>query len=93
MFGVRNNAAGPGVVRLVCRLWASWGLDFVKVDDLSVPIMRDEIEMIRKAIDKCGRPIVFSTSPGPTDRCHAEHISTHANMWRISGDFWDRWKT
>ena len=67
------------------------GLDFIKVDDLSVPYSAAEIEMIRKAIDKCGRPIVFSTSPGPTERSHAEHIRINANMWRISGDFWDRW--
>jgi hypothetical protein len=91
MFGVRTNAAGQAWYDSCARLWAAWGLDFVKVDDLSVPYHGDEIEMIRKAIDKCGRPIVFSTSPGPTDPTHADHISKLANMWRISGDFWDRW--
>ena len=91
MFGVRNNAAGQAWYDAMYRLYASWGLDFVKVDDLSVPYSRAEIEMIRRAIDRCGRPIVFSTSPGPTDVRWADHISTHANMWRISGDFWDRW--
>ena len=74
------------------RLYAAWGLDFIKVDDLSVPYSAHEIEMIHKAIDKCGRPIVFSTSPGATDVAHAAHIAANANMWRISGDFWDRWK-
>ena len=72
-------------------LYASWGLDFVKVDDLSVPYHTDEIEMIRKAIDHCGRKIVLSTSPGETPLPNAKHIQQHANMWRTVGDFWDTW--
>jgi hypothetical protein len=91
MFGVRNNEAGQAWYDSCARLWASWGLDFVKVDDLSNPYHAAEVEMIRKAIDKCGRPIVFSTSPGPTDIRQAAHVSKFANMWRISGDFWDQW--
>jgi hypothetical protein len=67
-------------------------VDYIKVDDLSSPYHTGEIEMIRKALDKCERPIVFSTSPGPTPVAQAAHISAHANMWRISGDFWDNWR-
>jgi alpha-galactosidase len=73
------------------KLYASWGVDFVKVDDISWPYHGDEIEMIRKAIDRCRRPIVLSLSPGPTSLEYAEHVSTHANIWRIIGDFWDNW--
>lgn len=91
MFGVRANEAGQAWYDSCAKLWAAWGLDFVKVDDLSSPYHAPEIEMIRKAIDKCGRPIVFSTSAGPTLVAQAAHVSTHANMWRVSGDFWDRW--
>jgi alpha-galactosidase len=91
MFGVRANEAGQAWYDSMFRLYASWGMDFIKVDDLSIPYHREEIEMIRKAIDKCGRAIVLSTSPGPTPRTRADHIKTRANMWRISGDFWDRW--
>ena len=91
MFGVRDNAAGQAWYDSCARLWASWGVDFVKVDDLSVPYHAHEIEMIRKALDNCGHPIVFSTSPGPTSAAHVGHIGKLANMWRISGDFWDRW--
>lgn len=75
----------------IFKLYASWGLDFVKVDDLSVPYHQGEIEMIRGAIDHCGRKIVLSTSPGETPIENAEHVKTHANMWRIVGDFWDNW--
>ncbi len=74
------------------KLYASWGLDFVKVDDLSVPYHTGEIEMIRKAIDNCGRVIVLSTSPGETPIANADHVMAHANMWRTVGDFWDNWK-
>ncbi|HTY37504.1 MAG TPA: NPCBM/NEW2 domain-containing protein [Bacteroidota bacterium] len=72
-------------------LYSSWGLDFVKVDDISSPYHKDEIELIRHAIDNCGRPIVLSLSPGPTPLEEAKHVSEHANMWRIIGDFWDNW--
>lgn len=92
MFGVRNNEAGQAWYDSMFRLYASWGLDFIKVDDLSHRYHGDEIAMIRKAIDKCGRPIVFSTSPGPTPVADADHVKINANMWRISGDFWDEWK-
>ena len=75
------------------ELYASWGLDFVKVDDLSSPIyFAEEIEMIRKAIDRTGRKIVLSTSPGETPITHADHVQKNANMWRTVGDFWDSWQ-
>jgi hypothetical protein len=91
MFGVRTNAAGQAWYDSIFKLYASWGVDFVKVDDLSQPYHTGEIEMIRKAIDKCGRPIVLSTSPGATPVAQGYHISAQANMWRVSGDFWDKW--
>ena len=92
MYGV--DMSKPGAQEYydsVFALLASWDLDFVKVDDLSSPYHQAEIEAIRKAIDKTGRAIVLSTSPGGTPVNQGEHIQTHANMWRISGDFWDSW--
>jgi alpha-galactosidase len=74
------------------ELYASWGLDFVKVDDLSAPIyFTEEIEMIRKAIERTGRKILLSTSPGETPLAQAAHVQQHANMWRTVDDFWDNW--
>ncbi len=76
----------------IVRLYASWGVDFIKCDDLSAPIYhKEEIEALRKAIDACGRPIVLSTSPGATPPEAAAHVSTHANMWRMVDDVWDKW--
>jgi len=75
----------------IMDLYASWGVDFIKIDDLSRPYHQAEIELIRKAIDRTGRPIVLSTSPGETPVSKAEHVSTHANMWRMVDDVWDTW--
>jgi len=71
------------------QLYSSWGVDFVKVDDLSGRL--DEIAMIRKAIDNCGRPIVLSLSPGGNKVEDSEFLRNNANMWRTTGDFWDNW--
>ncbi|CAI9682899.1 glycoside hydrolase family 27 protein [Elizabethkingia anophelis] len=76
----------------IINMYAEWGVDFIKVDDLSFPYHKAEIEMIRKAIDQSGRPIVFSASPGETPISEAQHISKHANMWRLVGDVWDTWE-
>ena len=70
---------------------AAWGVDFVKVDDLSRPYHQAEIDGIRRAIDRTGRPIVLSLSPGETPLVAGEDVSRHANLWRISDDFWDSW--
>ena len=47
--------------------------------------------MLRKAIDKCGRDIVLSLSPGPAPVEEHKHLAENANLWRITGDFWDEW--
>jgi hypothetical protein len=93
MFGVSSNAAGQAWYDSCARLWAAWGVDYIKVDDLSRPYHTAEIEMVRNAIDHSGRAIVFSTSPGETPVADAKHILTHANLWRVSDDFWDNWKS
>jgi len=72
-------------------LYAQWGVDFIKIDDLSRPYHEAEINLIRNAIDNCGRKIVLSTSPGETPISAAAHVSTHANMWRMVDDVWDTW--
>lgn len=76
----------------IINLYADWGVDYIKVDDLSMPYSSLEIEAIRKAIDQCGREIVFSLSPGATPIDQAEHVKKYANSWRISVDFWDNWE-
>lgn len=77
----------------VFELFAAWDIDFVKVDDISRPYHRAEVEAISKAIDHSGRSMVLSLSPGETPLSEGAHVSRHANMWRISDDFWDQWPT
>jgi hypothetical protein len=92
MYGV--DMTKPGAQEYydsVFALMASWDLDFVKVDDLSSPYHGAEIEAIRKAIDKSGRKIVFSTSPGATPLAQGAQVQVLANQWRVSDDFWDQW--
>jgi hypothetical protein len=76
----------------IFKLYAEWGVDFIKADNIMSPVYQlGEIEMMHKAIEKCGRPIVLSLSWGGPPMSRANHLIANANMWRISGDFWDRW--
>lgn len=93
MYGVDMSKPGAQeYYNSVFKLLAAWDLDFVKVDDLARPYHTNEIEAIRKAIDKCGRRIVLSMSPGPTPLSEGSHVINEANMWRLTDDFWDNWK-
>lgn len=88
---VRNNEYGQLYYNSLMDLYAEWGVDFIKVDDLSRPYYTNEIKMIRKAIDQCGRPIVLSLSPGKTQYQYAQSCLENANMWRMMDDLWDSW--
>jgi hypothetical protein len=95
MYGVdATKPEGQAYYNSIVQMYADWGVDFIKCDDISRPydnVQRAEIEALRTAIDKTGRPIVLSLSPGATPVKMGEHVMTHANMWRITDDFWDRW--
>lgn len=101
MYGVRNTEAGQKYYDSIIGLYGSWGVDFIKCDDIcNTNIYKDrpysarhEVEMLHKAIEKCGRPIVLSLSPGPALIEEAWHYEKYANMWRITDDFWDNWDT
>jgi hypothetical protein len=77
----------------IVELYASWGVDFIKADDMGSHLYQPaEIRALAQAIRKSGRPIVLSISPGPAPISEAELFARHAQMWRISDDFWDDWK-
>ncbi|AXC11089.1 Alpha-galactosidase precursor [Acidisarcina polymorpha] len=91
-YGVKDNAAGQAYYDSLAKQYAGWGVDFIKVDCIADhPYKGDEIRMIRQALNKTGRPIVLSLSPGPTNVSHADEVRKYAEMWRISDDFWDHW--
>lgn len=93
MYGIEMTKSGSQeYYNSLFELYASWGVDYVKVDDIATPYHAAEIEAVKKAIDNCGRPMVLSLSPGddmPAEQ--ADHVRKYANMWRISADFWDDW--
>lgn len=93
MYGLDMTKPGAqAYLNAIMDLYASWGVDFIKVDDLSRPYHTAEVEGYRTAIDHCGRPIVFSMSPGATPVADSTHCVMHANMWRMADDFWDNWR-
>jgi len=75
----------------IAALYASWGVDYVKADDMSRPYRGPEIHALSVALKKTGRPIVLSLSPGPAPVAEYEDLKANAQLWRISNDFWDRW--
>lgn len=101
MYGVRDCPAGQAYYDSIVEMYAQWGVDFLKVDDLGstgfLPNRcygrRHEVEMLHRAIEKSGRPIVLSLSPGPAQVEESWHYRKYANMWRITDDFWDNWGT
>jgi len=91
-YGVRGDtAAGQAWYDSIFAQYASWGLDFVKVDDMisGTNYHRTEVDAIRAAIDKSGRSIVLSLSPGPMQTADVADLVANANMWRTVNDFWD----
>jgi hypothetical protein len=101
MYGVDASQEGAQeYYDSIFELYASWGVDYVKVDDLArVDVGPDapgagfsEITLIKNAIEKCGRPMVLSLSPGPARVDQKDFLLENANMWRMTDDFWDKWE-
>lgn len=97
MYGLKceqMEAGARAYYESIFALYAEWGVDYVKVDDIAreYPHCKKEIEIISDSLRGCGRDMVLSLSPGPAPLDRAEHLKTYANMWRITDDFWDDWK-
>lgn len=97
MYGV--NMKTPGAQEYynsLADLYASWGVDYIKMDDIDLnekyPYRGDEAEAMHKGIMLCGRPIVLSLSLNMKYE-NKDHIKSISNLWRISKDFWDEWES
>ena len=95
MYGV--DPAKPGAKEYydsIFELYASWGVDFVKCDDIARELPKEESEliMLSNSLKGCGRDMVLSLSPGPALLEKAELYKQVSDMWRITDDFWDNWQ-
>lgn len=94
MYGVDMNRPGAqDYYDSLLQLYASWGVDYIKADDIARPMHREEIAALHRAIQKTGRSIVLSLSPGPATVKDLGFLQENANLWRISDDFWDDWQS
>ena len=93
MYGLDMSRAGAqDYYDSILKLYAGWGVDYIKADDIARPAHREEIAALHAAIVRTGRPVVLSLSPGPAQVKDADFLRQHTNMWRISDDFWDEWR-
>lgn len=93
MYGIDCTHEGAEIYyNSLFELYASWDVDFIKVDDICREFRVGEIKLIHNAILNSGRDMVLSLSPGPAPLEHAEEFKELANMWRITDDFWDKWE-
>jgi hypothetical protein len=76
----------------ILKMYAGWGVDYIKADDIARPAHREEIAGLHRAILNTGRPIALSLSPGPAMVKDLAFLQENANMWRVSDDFWDDWR-
>jgi len=94
MYGVDMSRPGAqAYYDSLLRMYADWGVDYIKADDIARPIHREEIAALHRAIEKTGRSVVLSLSPGPATVKDLAFLQENANMWRISDDFWDDWQS
>ncbi|MBZ5495089.1 MAG: alpha-galactosidase [Acidobacteriia bacterium] len=99
MYGVdATTAAGKAWYADIARQYAAWGVDYIKCDDIAnlergaERYPQAEVEALAEGLRASGRSIVLSLSPGPALLERGEHLKQFAQLWRISGDFWDNWR-
>ena len=96
MYGVdMSKLGGQAYYNSLIELYESWGVDYIKVDDIDIdenyPYRKSEVEAIRKALDYHNSDIVLSLSLNMKYE-NREHVQANSQLWRISKDFWDDWE-
>ena len=95
MYGVDPEKEGArAYYDSIFELYASWGVDFIKCDDIARELPHEEAElvMLSESLRSCGRDMVLSLSPGAALLEKAELYKQVSDMWRITDDFWDKWE-
>jgi alpha-galactosidase len=96
MWGINMSKAGSQeYYNSILKLYADWGVDFIKLDDTDLDekykYRREEVGAFHKAIENSKRPITLSLSLNMKYE-NREHAKENAELWRISKDFWDSWE-
>jgi len=96
MYGVDMDKEGSqAYYNSLIELYESWGVDYIKVDDIDIdenyPYQRSEVEALRKALDHHNSDIVLSLSLNMKYK-NRDHVQANSQLWRISKDFWDDWE-
>lgn len=96
MYGVEMSKEGAqAYYNSLIELYESWGVDYIKVDDIDLdenyPYQRAEVEALRKALDFHKSDIVLSLSLNMKYE-NRNHVQANSELWRISKDFWDDWE-
>lgn len=95
MYGVDPEKEGArAYYDSIFELYALWGVDFIKCDDIARELPHEEAElvMLSESLRSCGRDMVLSLSPGAALLEKAELYKQVSDMWRITDDFWDKWE-
>lgn len=101
-YGTKTCAGYPGTIDHIQQdmdTFAAWGVDYLKLDGCySDPDKMDTgYPMVTKALNKTGRPIVFSCSwpayQSSTRTPNYTWIAENCNLWRNYDDIQDSWQS
>jgi alpha-galactosidase len=94
MYGIdMSHKGGAAYYNSIVDLYAEWGVDYIKADDMSRPYRAEEIRGLSEALAAQSRDIVLSLSPGAAPLSAVDDLQQRAHLWRISNDFWDSWQS
>ncbi|MFN7996438.1 MAG: alpha-galactosidase [Bryobacteraceae bacterium] len=90
----QNRPGGRGYEFQDARQYAAWGVDYLKYDwcNHSTQDSESSYSIMRDALHKSGRPIVFSLCEWGSTKpwLWAKDVG---NLWRTTGDITDKWDT
>jgi alpha-galactosidase len=84
MYYLNYSAASQAFLNSWADEYASWGVDFLKIDAVGDWNQQD-VQEWSTALQQSGRPIVFDLS-NTLDRNNINFWRTYSNAWRIEGD-------
>jgi alpha-galactosidase len=95
--GTRTCAGYPGLKGHEAqdmKKFAAWGIDYIKVDwcNTGGQQTRTAYPVVQDAIQKCGRPIVFSICEWGSSKPW-EWAGPVGNLWRTTGDINPSWQS